>query len=328
MLYIVGSSLDSEGRRMGFAILRVQKLKHPIAVQRSMKHALRTQETPNADASRLAQNTASVKSVDEALERFNGRLATQPKVRSNAVLAVEYLVTGSPEALQGKTRQEQDEYFKTALKWLQSRHKAENVVAWGIHRDETTPHLYAVVVPIDANGKLNCRHFLGGAKALSDMQSDFAEKVGRQHGLERGLQGSKAKHTSIRDYYARVNSVDRQSPNIDLPKPKLLESAKAYGKRAAQAAVQQLSPEILTLRAKAAELEQAKQEAGRERTANAATRRELKPVLDALRQLTPQNLSTVLNALPVMAARMQPQKAPEVAQQRPKEHGQELPRDR
>ncbi|WP_252513350.1 plasmid recombination protein [Acinetobacter nosocomialis] len=31
-----------------------------------------------------------------------------------------------------------------------------------MHRDETTPHLVAYVVPIDSKGNLNCREFLAG----------------------------------------------------------------------------------------------------------------------------------------------------------------------
>ena len=314
---------------MGFAILRVQKLKHPVAVQRSMKHALRTQETPNADRARLAQNTSSVKSVDEAMGRFNERLATQDKVRSNAVLAVEYLVTGSPEALQGKTRQQQDEYFKDALKWLQKRHKAENIVAWGIHRDETTPHLYAVVVPIDDKGKLNCRAFLGGAKALSDMQSDFAERVGKDHGLERGLQGSKARHTSIRDYYARVNSVDERTPDIDLPKPKLLESTKAYGKRAAEAALEAVKPELLANRAKASELTQARQEVKAAQEAGQSIQRAVQPLLDSLRTLNLDNQRTLWAMVRAGTAKLreQQQKPPDRTKNRQQEPRKGVERD-
>lgn len=314
---------------MGFAILRVQKLKHPIAVQRSLKHALRTQETPNADRALLAQNTSSVKSVDEAMGRFNERLATQDKVRSNAVLAVEYLVTGSPEALQGKTRQQQDEYFKDALKWLQKRHKAENIVAWGIHRDETTPHLYAVVVPIDDKGKLNCRAFLGGSKALSDMQSDFAVRVGKDHGLERGLQGSKARHTSIRDYYARVNSVDERTPDIDLPKPKLLESTKAYGKRAAEAALEAVKPELLANRAKAAETLSAQREAKATREAASTLQRTVTPILEALKPLNRENqtrLGQMVRAATVKLLESQ-QKPPERTKNRQQEPRKGVERD-
>jgi hypothetical protein len=244
---------------MAYAILRTQKLKHAVAVRRSMAHALRTQDTPNADPNRTPNNSASVGSVEEALSKFNERLATQTKLRSNAVLAVEYLVTGSPEDLNGKTQQQQDAYFADALKWLEAKHGKENVVAWGIHRDETTPHLYAVVVPIDDKGKLNCRHFLGGTKALNEMQTDFAQKVGQQHGLQRGIEGSKAKHTSIQTYYARVNSAIPKAPSVDVPEPNWGDklSPADYGKKVASSVLDQLRPTWNSLQAKAGEMEAA-----------------------------------------------------------------------
>ncbi|WP_215765385.1 plasmid recombination protein, partial [Gluconobacter sp. P1D12_c] len=65
-----------------------------------------------------------------------------------------------------------------------------------IHRDEKPPHLSAYVVPNDPDtGRLNCRRCLGGAKALNEMQTDFARVVGRPVVLERGIEGSQATHT-------------------------------------------------------------------------------------------------------------------------------------
>jgi hypothetical protein len=65
------------------------------------------------------------------------------------------------------------------------------VVAVSIHRDETTPHLIAYVVPLDeATGKLNAKKWLGGRAKMSQMQSDFANQV-KSLGLERGLKDPK-----------------------------------------------------------------------------------------------------------------------------------------
>ena len=59
------------------------------------------------------------------------------------------------------------------------------MVAVSIHRDETTPHLIAYVVPLDeATGKLNAKKWLGGRAKMSQMQSDFADQV-RSLGLEK-----------------------------------------------------------------------------------------------------------------------------------------------
>ena len=147
---------------MAFAILRTQKLKAAVAVRRSLKHAFRAQDTPNADPDRLGENShLGANSVDEAMKAFQNRLPE--KIRKNGVLAIEYLITGSPDGMNSKSRHDQDAYFTDALAWLKDRHGAENLIYAGIHRDETTPHLYAYVVPLDPQGKLNCRHFLGGA---------------------------------------------------------------------------------------------------------------------------------------------------------------------
>lgn len=193
---------------MAFAILRTQKLKAAVAVRRSLKHAFRAQDTPNADPTRLRENShLGANSVDEAMKAFHNRLPE--KIRKNGVLAIEYLITGSPDGMNSKSRRDQDAYFTDALAWLKELHGAENLIYAGIHRDETTPHLYAYVVPLDPQGKLNCRHFLGGAKALSQMQTDFAEQVGQRHGLRRGIEGSKARHTTVRQYYA---ALQQESP--------------------------------------------------------------------------------------------------------------------
>ena len=179
---------------MGYAILRTQKLKSMQSVRRSLKHSFREQETPNADPTRTPENThIGANTSEEAIEKIKARLPE--KIRKNGVLAIEYLVTASPDDLHAKSRKEQDDYFSDAKKWLEEKHGAENVVYAGIHRDETTPHMYAYVVPIDSKGKLNCRAFLGGAKALSEMQTDFADRVGIKHKLERGIEGSRAKHS-------------------------------------------------------------------------------------------------------------------------------------
>lgn len=201
-----------------FAILRTAKIKTRSELTRSLKHGFREQDTPNAAAELTPMNTHTGGSnTAEVLQDFDKRLETQSKIRKNAVLAVEYLVTASPEAINGKSRAEQDEYFKDALSWLEEKHGKENVIHAGVHRDEKSPHMYVFVVPIDDKGKLNCRHFLGGKKdVLSKMQDDFQEKVGQHHGLERGVKGSKAKHQSIQNWYKQVNSPVKKLEDIEI----------------------------------------------------------------------------------------------------------------
>lgn len=180
-----------------------------------MKHAFREQDTPNADSSRTHENTHfGPQSVAEGLAAFNAALPK--KHRKDAVQCIEYLFTASPDALNGKSRVDQDRYFADALDWLRGRHGDDNVVYAGIHRDETTPHMYAYVVPYDPDtGNLNARRWLGGATALGKMQTDFAERVGKPHGFRRGVEHSRAQHTTIREFYGALAKPEHEQRRLN-----------------------------------------------------------------------------------------------------------------
>lgn len=185
---------------MPYAILRAKKLKTSAAIARSMRHTYREVPVPNADPKATPRNQlAGPSSAAEGLARARERWPE--KRRKDAVLAIEYLVTASPEAFKqyGGTLDE-SKYFNDALKWLKRRHGADNVIAAAVHRDESSPHMVVYVVP-EKDGRLNCRHFLGGSACLSQMQDDFYQACGAPQGLDRGLKGSKAKHTTIKQFY-------------------------------------------------------------------------------------------------------------------------------
>jgi len=202
-----------------FAILRTAKLKSLGNVGGSLAHTYRTRETSNADPSRADQNEHSHATPGEVMQALRDKLPE--KRRKDAVIGLEYFVGGSPEWFEGKNREQQDAYFREAVGWLEKRHGKENVVGWSIHRDESTPHLVAYVVPLDDKGKLNAKQWTGGPVALSKMQTDFAKTVGARHGLERGIEGSKAHHQTIKDFYAQIEKPGQHvtiSPETAQPK--------------------------------------------------------------------------------------------------------------
>jgi hypothetical protein len=214
---------------MAFAILRTEKLTSMGNIKGSLSHNFRTRPTPNADNERTKDNShlRGSETVEESLQKFEERLATVKTVRKNAVLAIEYLITHSPDHNGGEF---DNGYFIDALNWLGEKHGKDNVFCASIHLDETTPHMAAYVIPIDERGKLNASKWLDGRQTLSEMQTDFAEKVGMKHGLERGIEGSQAKHQSIKKYYSLVNEplqeIKTKIPEV--PEPTL-------GQKAAQA---------------------------------------------------------------------------------------------
>lgn len=197
---------------MSYAILRTAKLKTMGNIGGSLAHNYRIRETFNADPQRLHQNEHSIESAGLVMAAIQKRLPE--KRRSDAVLCVEYLISASPDYFESHDIKG-ERYFSTAIEWLKHRHGAENVIATTVHHDETSPHLVAYVVPLDEQGKLNAKSFLGGKAKLSAMQTDFAKAV-EQHGLKRGIEGSKAHHQSIRDYYAKVNASEVERPVITI----------------------------------------------------------------------------------------------------------------
>lgn len=207
---------------MPYAILRTAKLKSLGEIAGSLSHTYRTRETPNADPSRAALNEHHG-APDPAAVRAAIHSRLPEKYRSDAVLCIEYFIGASPEFFQESG--DADAYFAQAVRWLQERHGADNLVAWSIHRDETSPHLVGYVVPIDAAGKLNAKHFLGGKAKLSAMQTDFAARVGAPVGLDRGIEGSKATHTTIRQYYQALSRPDFKHGRVSAAtlEPKVLE---------------------------------------------------------------------------------------------------------
>lgn len=196
---------------MPYAILRVAKLKTFGQIGGSLSHTFRTRDTPNADPDRTPFNEHNGPQTPEEIQAAFKAILPD-KRRKDAVLGLEYLITFSPEF--GETN-DGAAYFEKARAWLIDRHGAENVVSTHVHRDETTPHMVAYVCPMK-DGKLRSTAFIGGPQMLSEMQTDFAQNVGREFGLERGIEGSQAKHQTIREYYSRAKEAELTT-TIEVP---------------------------------------------------------------------------------------------------------------
>ena len=211
---IRGSMQGLQSGKKSFGIMRVAKIKTLGNMGASLSHTFRERETPNADPERIKDNTVLVggTTTKEVLADWHYR--APEKIRSNAVHGLEYFIGGSPEKLQSMSREDQDSYFKDALNWIKERHGEENVLSAVVHRDETTPHMSVMTIPLDERGKLNARSFVGNKKALSDLQSDFAEKVSEQYGLRRGIRGSVARHERVQRVYGAYTD---KTDAVDIP---------------------------------------------------------------------------------------------------------------
>jgi hypothetical protein len=153
-------------------------------------------------------------------------LAKATDKAGNPVVCLEYLVTADRKAFSiHGGHVDHDAYLRDALRWIEAKHGAENVVAANIQLDEQAPHLVAYVVPlVQVAGKprkrsviagtnpdgskrretreflskpqvrLSAAHFYGERVQLVELQTRFAAEVDANHGLRRGAEKSAATH--------------------------------------------------------------------------------------------------------------------------------------
>lgn len=182
--------------------MRCKKLAALGSVTASMQHCYRERETHNADEERTPDNQhLGAKSTDEAMGKLRALLPE--KRRKDAVLAVEYVMTASPEWFDKATPEQEKAFFQRSLQWLADKYGADRIVTASIHRDEATPHLSAFVVPLTQDKRLSAKEFIGSREKMRADQTSYAGCVA-DLGLERGIEGSKATHQTIQQHYAAV----------------------------------------------------------------------------------------------------------------------------
>ncbi|CUB02159.1 MobV family relaxase [Comamonas thiooxydans] len=246
---------------MAYAIMRCKKLASMGSAAAALKHCYRERETANADASKTPQNEhQAARSTDEAMGKLRDLLPE--KRRKDAVLAVEYLMTASPEWWKQATPEQQQAFFQRSRQWLADKYGEQNIIAATIHRDETSPHMSAFVVPLTKDGRLSAKEFIGNKTQMSRDQSTYAERVA-DLGLQRGIEGSKAKHVTIQRYYARASEPTPPAPQLDVPEPGIKDRLNPgdYGRKVAESVIEQIRPTWSALQAKAREKDAAEQRA-------------------------------------------------------------------
>jgi len=196
-----------------YAILRTAKLNSWGNISGSMGHTYRhAGMAPNADPVRLGKNKVLVGRPGDGVADIRNRIdGLAGKPRANAVLCVEFMLTMSSEWAEGKTAKQIDVWASRNIAFLQKQFGKENVRHAVLHNDESTPHIVAYVVP-ERDGKLNCRSYLGGREKLTQLQSDYAVAMSSMK-LERGVEGSKARHRTVKNFYTSLNQIETAAVN-------------------------------------------------------------------------------------------------------------------
>lgn len=241
---------------MAFAIVGIAKQKGG-SVGSSGHHNDRTRETPNADPERAHLNRVLFgedgnvrEAVDSIIEAHGG------KPRSDSVEAVEFVLTASPEWFDEKDPERYHEkverFTEQAMKFLEDPRSGGVLAKAVLHMDERTPHVQAHKVPIDPEGKLNAKYYFGGRQKMGVIHDLYAEYM-QPLGLERGKRGSRARHETLKRFYASVEQEVKLEVNRaripDPPRMMLMQEARDQYKLAVyEAVLTQAAEQVQTLR--------------------------------------------------------------------------------
>ena len=195
------------------------------------KKIVKTWTPDNADASKAMLNRELVsrayvdpltgqtkmRTIDQAV-RHRIEEAGIKKLRPGQNTALEIILTGSPETLNSLDEEGLDKWVNESMDWAGKTWGTENIVTAVLHRDEKTPHIHLIVVPIvqglsrrskardemlrraGKKAKTKKRNTTGNRLSANEVytqprlyayHTSYAKEVGVHFGLKRGVRGEK-----------------------------------------------------------------------------------------------------------------------------------------
>lgn len=134
-------------------------------------------------------HTQTGNTLEEAVQaRFE---KAKVKARTDSVVAIEYVVAISPDAMDKISNQHngiEADFIEELTKFVEEKHGKQNVISTSIHLDESNPHAHVIVTPIlekrvqwkNSNGqgvrvenRLCARDFTGDKEKLRQLQTDY-----------------------------------------------------------------------------------------------------------------------------------------------------------
>ena len=260
---------------MSYAIIRTKKLTTNGNIAASIAHNLRERECDNADPnlSHLNEyyNITSLEEINAMTDVF--------MLQKNNVKVFEVMLTASSDFFENSSKEKIKEWKKENIQYLEDEYGKNNVKNIAVHYDEQTMHIHAHILPIitqevtqrrtneqikqgEVGNKkqvtmLSAKHYLGGKDKLRILQTNYANKMNK-FGLERGIEGSKAKHDNIQAYYNRVNApAQNLKLELKIDKPGVF-GRDEYVEKTTQSVTEQVQDVVSTAQTQAQEAQRQK----------------------------------------------------------------------
>ena len=212
---------------MGYISIQINKAKGSADTGVS-DHIERKTMPKNADPTRTHLNRELVQFPDGVADRteaISHRIRTagiRRKITPDQVRAIRIVLSGTHEDMvRVQDEGRLNEWCGDNLQWLHRTFGKENTVSAVLHMDEHTPHIHATVVPIvtgerrkarkkQVEGKRTYRKKANIVRLCADdlltrerlvaYHDSYAAAMAK-YGLQRGIRGSEARHTTTAQYY-------------------------------------------------------------------------------------------------------------------------------
>lgn len=206
---------------MSYAICRMQKMKsHDLKGMQFHNQRERESKTnPDIDSSRshLNYDLVNQEKIDynkRVKEIIDSQISSTRKIRKDAVLVNELIITSDRGFFDGLSEKEQKRFFEESYKLFSERYGTQNIAYATVHFDEKTPHLHMGVVPMK-DGKLQGKNVFN-RQELQWIQDEFPKHL-REKGfeVERGEKGSDREHLTTQELKAKtiqvkINNLENQ----------------------------------------------------------------------------------------------------------------------
>ena len=171
------------------ALLKFKKLKGSGIIKAAARHNRRDIQAElgadsHIDPARICTNetlqgAATANDVAQTAKDLM-QAAGIGKLRKDAVLGIEILYSLPPD-----TDINLKAYFADCATWTGANFGgAQNILSVDIHRDEAAPHCHVLILPIDANNRMNGGRMLG-CKTYKEWQALFYKEVASKYGLRK-----------------------------------------------------------------------------------------------------------------------------------------------
>lgn len=199
-----------------YSILRIKKIKDSEQLISAGLHNSREIDVPNSSkepggTTLLSGSNKPEKRLEEILKHL------KIKPRKNAVLAVEILLTFSPDY---KDKINTKRWVSLNQEFIEKEFPRGSVLSAHLHTDETTPHIHVIIAPLkkksvrgELKWRLCARDYFGGKEKLQALQDRYALAMA-ETGLVRGVKNSKAKHQTIKKFYSELDSSHRKAEEL------------------------------------------------------------------------------------------------------------------